>query len=338
MVIIVLLILGAVLLIAELHHLRRCGRLAPFLFSGLRTPWTILGSLATLRLFGFTLVALSTIQLWEDSTLPAELNSAYDHEETDRLLILLDASLSMNIKDAGPAGDQSRGTRAADVIRDLVLSADRLPPRTTLVVFADAHYALILDTNDWRVIQASLNNRHLSEVLFDDEKTTLGAVLEAATTDLAKEWPKDSTALLVITDGDSEDTPAPITLPPAIRRSVVVGIGSAEGRLIGNFRSKRNDETLEAAARASGGRYYNATTAPVPTEALGRPILPPTVGEGPDRPASNAPAAIAVRDTAPLYLLAAGITSLIAALILSLILDPSKVAPTSSHENPIFLS
>ena len=49
---------------------------------------------------GFALVTIGTAKLWSDSVHPAALNSIFDDEGTDRLLLILDCSESMDLRDA----------------------------------------------------------------------------------------------------------------------------------------------------------------------------------------------------------------------------------------------
>lgn len=280
------------------------------------------------------MAALGIAILWHDTMHPALHNSLPNAEETDRLLIILDCSKSMDLRDAGPNGDQNRGERAADLIRDLILGENRIPPRTTLLVFAERSIPLFVDSNDWRVIQHGLNNRSLSEVLFDGKLTTIGAVLENVFDDFVAEWPDQSAVLMLVTDGDSEDSVEGIKLPRSIRRTLVVGIGSAEGRIIGDFRSRQDERTLGAIARELGGAYINANAEPIPVGALNRP--PPSAAElaGEESMAADP---IGPRSLWALWLMALGIPLLLAATLIPPFLDPSTTKPIK-YETQSFIS
>ncbi len=340
MVIILTSLVLLIVALAEFMHLRRCWLLRSFLFNGCTFPWGALGGLAIARCAGCGCLAIGLAVLWVETLHPAALNSAFDTEETDRLLIVLDSSLSMNLKDAGPEGNISRGARAADLIAQLLQDDKRKPPRTTLVVFADKSNALAVDTNDWNVIRHSLNNRHLAQVLFDDETTTIGAVLRQVTDEFAKNWPARSTTLLLITDGDSEDQVGELALPRSIRSALVIGVGSAEGRLIGSFQSRQDERSLREIAQALGGRYVNGNASAVPQAALGRPSEEPAETKqangrkaAPDMP--DVP--LGERPVLPLTLIGIGASLLAALTILSLYINPANRQPIRDESSP-FLS
>lgn len=355
-----------VALLAELAHLRRCFCLRGLLFGACHFPWKTMVALAVTRLAGISLLAAGGFLLLTTVPHPAELNSMTGSEEMDRLLILLDCSKSMDLRDAGEQGDLSRGQRAAQLIQDMLHEEDRELPRTSLVVFADEAMPLAIDTVDWQVLTHSINNRSLSEVLFDDEQTTIGGVLqkvfrlfgenrserllerqnvneeekekeeEEEEEDLfTKNWPERSTVLLLITDGDSADQIQGLQVPRAIRRVVVAGVGSAEGKMIGSFQSRRDDANLEAIAAALRGTYFNGNKAAVPVSALDRPPAPlaeiraaeeAALGQLPPRPAW------------PLLLLGVGCVLLTAAMLAGGLLNPARGKPIHHHESARFLS
>lgn len=320
---------------AELLHLRRCWRLRNFLFHGCRFPWTALGALATTRLLALALVTIALTKLWSESTIPAAMNSNFNVEEMDRLIIALDASLSMDLRDGGPNRDISRGERAAELIKDLLVQNGSKLPRTTLIVFADKATPLAVDTNDLNVIRHGLNNRGLSQVLFDDEQTTVGAALESIIADFAAKNPDRSTALLLITDGDSEDEIVAFELPASIRRAVVVGVGSDEGKLIGNFQSRQDADQLQRIAQALGGRYFDGNETAVPEAALGR--TPTELSEPTAERESEVAAPIGTRSTWALVLLGAGSVLLVGITVVSPFLNPANLTPMR-YEKSEFLS
>jgi hypothetical protein len=330
------LLAGALLILiaAEAFHIRACVRQRDLLFHGCEIPWFWIGLLSAMRILGFILLLVGTSQLWRESMHPAKANTLPTIDENDRLLILLDASLSMDLRDAGPEGDISRGERAAEIIQELVLGGGRGAPRTTLVVFAETALPLAVDTNDWNVIRHSLNNRNLSEFLFKGRKTTIGAVVSQTLKEFAGKWPPRSTVLVLITDGDSDDPVRGVPLPRSIRRTLVIGVGSEEGRPIGNFQSRHDERVLREMARELGGTYYNGTRELVPAAALERPPL--TAGEL-ARQWSLQPRQIAPRSNWALALLGTGISLLGGAFVVGQILDPSVAKPLK-HEKPVFLS
>lgn len=331
----------------ELTHMRRCLELQNFLFHACRFPWGTLSALAATRVTGFALVALGTVSLWSESVNPAVLNSIFDDEGMDRLLIVLDCSNSMNLRDAGPERDISRGKRAAMLIDELLHAEKRLPPRTTLVVFADRADPLCVDTNDWNVIAHNLQNRNLSEYLFEGKETTIGAILRKLFRrfDPPEEdeddpepkwrWPDHSTVLLLVTDGDSDDRVGEIKLPSAIRRTVVVGVGSSEGKLIGSFQSRQDEKSLEAVAKDLGGRYFNCSESRIRVDALARPPAPATEttnkADGTDRDPIGQPS------TRALALLGAGAALLVGATLAGPFLNPANATPWR-NESPKFLA
>lgn len=337
---VILILTSLVAVAAEIAHLRRCNRLREFLFHGCRFPWATVSILGGARIGGTALVAAGLIGLWSQSVRPSSLNSAYDDEEMDRLLILLDCSLSMNLRDAGPNRDLFRGERAAQLVEELLLKADRKLPRTTLVVFANRADALVVDTNDWNVVRQALANRNLSAALFDDEPTTVGDVLRQVCEGYGEEWPARSAALLLITDGDSEDSIEKLDLPRSIRRLVVAGVGSSEGRPIGGAVSRQEEASLDALARSAGGRYFNGNESPIPLDALDRPPPPRVDAVAEDEksgPGTAGAPPLPERSILALALFGAGSLLLVATTVAGTLLNPANATP-QRHERPRFLS
>lgn len=333
MVAIVLTIALLVAVVAEGLHLWRCHRLRHLTFRDSRFPWGALATLAAARITGIALAAIGIVWLSAGTASLPNLNSAINPQETDRVIILLDASLSMRLQDAGPSGNQNRGERAADLIRDLLHAEERRLPRTTLMVFAHRATPLAIDTIDWNVLRHAINNRDLSESLFADEETHIATVLQQVCEHVA-ELPARSTVLMLVTDGDSEDRLDRMELPPSIRDVLVVGIGSDAGKIIDNSLSRQDAPTLQGIANAMGGQYINANIDPLPADALRRP--PPSSAElaGEDPAVTTPP--LGSRPAGALICLSAGTLLLVGAIALAPLRNPNHATPIH-HETSAFL-
>ena len=99
----------------EMLHARRSRRVAPLFFGpgGRPAPWVRAAPLLRVAALGATTWGLVTLLLITPKVHKAEI---VPENEYKHVLIVLDVSPSMRLKDAGPEGEQSRMQRASDVL------------------------------------------------------------------------------------------------------------------------------------------------------------------------------------------------------------------------------
>lgn len=250
--------------IAEWLHARRRRRIGHLAFGSARAgrPRVWVGASGWLRAAAAGATAWGLLTLLGLDGTPAEPDPL---ARTDRrLLVCLDVSPSMKLKDAGPDGAQARSTRARQVVRSMLQRADLSGARVSVVAFYNGARPVVVDTWDLNIIWNIFDDLPL-EYAFDDGPTKMYAgVREAAVQ--AERWPPRSTTLLVVSDGDTlPGTEAP-RLPPSIGSTLVLGVGSPHrGQQIAGRSSRQDTASLRQLAARLGGRYLDVNSQHVPT-------------------------------------------------------------------------
>ncbi len=182
-------IAAAVALIAivgELIHLRRLKKIGRLAFGPTGRParWTYLAPI--LRVAGLSLACWGFLSLWLVVEARVHNTAEIDENEYKHLVLVVDVSPSMHLKDAGPNGDRTRRQRASDILESLF---NRIPMRqfkiTVIGVYTDAKM-LLEDSQDHEVV------RHIMETMpmwhaFKPGKTELMSGINLAAK-VAKPW------------------------------------------------------------------------------------------------------------------------------------------------------
>lgn len=257
--------IAALAAVGEWLHARRVARLSRLAFGPHDRPrgWTRLAPpLRVLALAGV---------VWSLLTLMAYNNLSRDRDRhaavTRHLMVLLDVSPSMQLADAGEDGSQRRAVRAAEVLKSVL---DRVPGDN--VRFSAASFY-----TEARMLARECQDRELMVHFVADVpffytykpgKTDLLKSLNQAG-DFIKDWPRKSTTLLVISDGDSVPPAGLKPLPSAVAEVLFVGVGEpGRGTFIDGHLSRQDGATLSQLARRLGGNYFDANTRHIPSEAL----------------------------------------------------------------------
>jgi Ca-activated chloride channel family protein len=183
------------------------------------------------------------------------------------LIIVLDVSPSMQLKDAGPTGQQTRAKRAAEILMSVL---DRIildQCRVSVVAFYNGAKPVVVDATDPEVIRNILNDLPLDQAFNVGKTKILDGIKEAV--DLAKPWRPGSTTLILVSDGDTvPDTGMP-TLPPAFGPALVVGVGDARlGKFIDGHQSRQDSSTLRQVAARLRGEYHDGNEKHLPSQQL----------------------------------------------------------------------
>ncbi|MEA3211111.1 MAG: Ca-activated chloride channel [Chthoniobacter sp.] len=257
---------AALALGGEWLHARRWRRVARLAFgpSGTARGWTKMAP--AVRVVAVTLLAWGLVQLWilaPRASRPKQVpEGGYRH-----FVIALDVSPSMQLKDAGPARNQTRARRAAEVVLSVLERSALEQMRVSVVAFYTGAKPVVVDTFDLEVVKNILNDLPL-EMAFEVGKTSLiDGIKESAA--LAKPWQPDSTTLLVVSDGDTvPDTGLP-ALPRSIRQVLVIGVGSARaGQNIDGHLSRQDASTLRQLATRLRGAYVDVNEKHLPSGQL----------------------------------------------------------------------
>lgn len=264
------LIIGTVTLLAALGewlHARRCRAVRRLAFGPAGEParWTALAPwlrVASVGLLSWGLLTLFLIQprsARSETLLP---EGGYRH-----LVVALDVSPSMQLKDAGPQKQQSRAARAGEVLMSLLqrIALDQI--RVSIVAFYTGAKPVVVDTFDMEVVNNVLNDLPVS-VAFDPGKTSLIDGVRAAA-DLARPWQPASTTLVIVSDGDTIPDSGLPELPRSIAQVLVVGVGDVRsGLYIDGHQSRQDAATLRQLAVRLRGDYLDVNEKHLPSGQL----------------------------------------------------------------------
>ena len=247
---------GLMAVIAELLQLRRISKVKHLAFGpgGRAASWTVLAPV--MRVIGITAATWGFASLLFVVEAKIHDQGTIDESEYKHLVVVVDVSPSMRLKDAGPDGDLSRRKRASDVLASLF---NRIPMRqfkiTIIAVYTDAKL-LLEDSLDHEVV------RHIMEEMpmfhaFKPGKTNLmsGIKLASRTT---KGWNPNSAFVLLLTDGDTVPTSGMPKLPASVKEFIVVGVGDPRtGSFIDGHQSRQDVSTLRQIANRLRGIFHN---------------------------------------------------------------------------------
>jgi len=260
-------ILGAM---AEALHARRVARVAHLAFGPRRRPaaWAVAApvfrvlSLAALA-WGFTTLILEPPTVHGQIELP--------DRQKRHILLLLDVSPSMRLKDAGPEGNQTRRRRAAELMESFFERVPISQALVSIVAFYNGAKPVVVDSRDLEVIRNILNDLPLEQA-FPTGRTTLFTALEEAAA-IAKPWNPKSALVVIVTDGDTVPAQGMPVLPASVRDVVIVGVGDPRvGSFIGGRQSRQDVSTLRSLAARLNGTYHDGNAKQIPTALLAEVI------------------------------------------------------------------
>ena len=259
--------LGAFLLsvFAEWLHARRVKRLGRLAFGPDAKPraWTLIAP--PLRVIAFTGVIWAFVVLiaFEGSSRLHERNAA----ATRHLMVLLDVSPSMELKDAGDDGAQSRRNRAATLLKSVMERANSEQTRITMACFYSDAMLLCKEVSDRELIWNFADNLPL-HIAYKPGKTSLLKSLNTAE-GFIKDLPRKSVTFLVLTDGDTVPASGLKPMPSSVVDLLIVGVGNASrGTFIDGHQSRQDNAQLTQLARRLGGQFHDGNSKQIPSGML----------------------------------------------------------------------
>ncbi len=262
---------------AELLHMRRRRRVAALAFGPSERPasWTIAAPLLSVLAITAVCWGLTTLMILKPKVHKAE---EIEESEMQHLMMVLDVSPSMRLKDAGPEKKLSRMQRAAEVMESFFERVNMHRYRVSVVAFYNDAKPVVEDTKDLEVIRNILGDLPM-HFAFPVGETDLFSGIKAAGT-MAKDWNPRSTTLVLISDGDTVPATGMPKLPVSIANSVVIGVGdSRQGTFISGRHSRQDVSTLRQVAIRLGGVYHNGNEKHLSTALLNQ--LATTATESP---------------------------------------------------------
>lgn len=250
---------------AEWLHARRLSRMGALAFAGLGArTWTkaapALRVLAAGALCwgGLTLLSVDGV---------SQADRAEARKVTHHLLVVLDASPSMMLSDAGPTGRQRRGERAAELVESVFSRLDMETTRVSVVAFYTDAKPVVVDTSDLTVVTNILRDLPLTHAFKAGPTNMYAGVKEAAK--IAKDWPLRSTMMLVVSDGDTVPDALPPGLPPSIADVMILGVGPTNRTSpIAGHASRQDASSLRNLATRLRGNYHDGNARHIPSTTL----------------------------------------------------------------------
>ena len=177
-------------------------------------------------------------------------------EKLKHIVIVLDVSPSMRLEDAGLQNDQSRMSRAREVMESYFQRVPMTEFRVTVIaVYTDA-FPVVEDTKDAAVVRNILNDLPMHFAFVPGETDLFAGIRKAA--EVAKGWRPRSATMIMVTDGDTVPATGMPRMPPSIADVVIVGVGDAKkGTFINGKNSRQDVSTLRQIAARLGGVYHN---------------------------------------------------------------------------------
>jgi Ca-activated chloride channel family protein len=251
---------------AETLHAARCRRLARLAFGPVLGPAAWARAAPLLRIAAFAALVWGLMTLLE---LPPKVHAAQAIPDNQRrhVLIVLDVSPSMRLKDAGPNADQSRMKRAS-VVMDSFL--DRVPVelyKLSVVACYNGAKPVVVDTKDLEVVRNIFGDLPMHYAFASGKTDLFSGLAEAAR--IAHPWQPRSTLLLMLSDGDTVPSTGMPKMPASIADVLIVGVGDPrQGSFIDGRMSRQDASTLRQIAVRLGGIYHDGNTKHISTATL----------------------------------------------------------------------
>ena len=270
-------VVAAVAGLGEWLHQRRIARVSRLAFgpTGRPSRWVVAAPI--IRIIGIAAAAWGSAVLITYDQVGGDQTPA--PRASKQLLIALDVSPSMLIKDAGPDAEKvTRSQWAGKVVQGVLDRLDMKQTRITLVAFYTKSMTVLQDTTDKNVIANMFDGLQL-HVAFDPGSTDLAAGVNSAL-QLARPWARRSTTLIVVSDGDAKSELGQVTLPPAIADTIVIGVGDpSKATIVSGHSSKQESLSLKTLAARLGGTYHEGNRLHLPREVLAKlAMISPNAG------------------------------------------------------------
>jgi len=199
----------------------------------------------------------------EGSSRMRERNAA----ATRHLMVLLDVSPSMELRDAGADGAQSRRERAGAVLKSVMERANSEQTQISMACFYTDAMLLVKECADREVIWNFTDHLPL-HIAYRPGKTALLKSVNTAG-GFVKDLPRKSVTLLVLTDGDAIPGTGLKPLPSSVAQVLIVGLGNpGRGTFIDGHLSRQDTASLSQLARRLRGHYHEGNVKQVPSTLL----------------------------------------------------------------------
>lgn len=260
------LVAAAVMALAEWWHAGRIRRLSTLAFGprGRAAHWTLLAPPLRVAAAAALAWALASLAL-----LPPKTHQAKQSDPTRlrRVILVLDVSPSMKLKDAGPDLTQTRAERASTLLQSFFERVPMEQVRLTVVATYTSAKPVVVDTKDVAVVRNILTDLPLSHAFESGQTNLFSGLAEAAR--IAHPWPRASTTVVVVSDGDTVPPTGMPEMPPSVNHTVLIGLGDPRaGQFINGHQSRQDAATLKQVAIRLRGVYHDGNQKHLPSDLL----------------------------------------------------------------------
>lgn len=255
---------------AEWRHLGRVRNVAALAFGPGKKASLAGKSAPFIRIFGLSILVWGVVTLL---LLPPAAHRStvkeVEAKERQHLLLILDVSPSMRLRDAGPGGKESRMARARAIVESIIARTAHDKLHTTVIAVYNGAKAVVVETRDLEILHNLMDDLPMHQAFPSGKTKLLDGLTEAAAT--AAKWPRDSATLVMISDGDSVPAAGMPKMPPSVGGVLVAGVGDPlKGSFIDGHHSRQDGSTLRQIATRLGGEYHDGNMKLVPTAMLQR--------------------------------------------------------------------
>jgi Ca-activated chloride channel family protein len=258
---------------AESLHAARCRRLVRLAFGPDRRPaaWARLAPASRIAAHAALCWGLITLLL-----LPPKVHVAQAVPDNERrhVIVVLDVSPSMRLKDAGPNASESRMKRASVLMESFL---ERVPVELYLLSVVACYNGakpVVVDTKDLEVVRNIFSDLPMHHAFTAGKTDVFSGLAEAGR--IAHPWQPRSTLLLMLSDGDTVPATGMPRLPPSIADILIVGVGDPRhGSFIDGRMSRQDTSTLRQIAARLGGVYHDGNSKHISTATLNQMTVIP---------------------------------------------------------------
>lgn len=229
-------------------------------------PWLRVASLTAFA-WGVTTLLMLKLEAPDDAT----AKERHDAEAT-RLVFVADLSPSMYLPDAGPDGNVTRHDRMQEVVEGILQRVSG-NLRFGVIGFYTDSLPVVMEARDHELVRNVFNDLPLTYAM-PVGQTDLGTAINR-TLEIVADFPKGSTRMIILTDGDSVPLAAINPRPASIRELLVLGVGNPlKGSYIDGHQSRQEADTLQRVATSLAAVYHDVNEKHLDTTALGDLVVP----------------------------------------------------------------
>ncbi len=252
--------------VAEWFHARRLRRMGRLAFGPQEKPalWTTVVPGLRAVMLGGLVWALASLFLVEPKV---HQSRRVDPKQIRHVVLVLDVSPSMKLTDAGPDLKEARAERAAALLQSFFQRVPMEQVRLSVVATYTGAKPVVVDTRDVGVVKNILTDLPLSHAFEAGQTNLFAGLAEAAR--VAHAWPRHSTTIIVLSDGDTVPATGMPDMPPSISHTVLIGVGDTRaGQFIAGRQSRQDAATLKQVATRLRGVYHDGNQKHLPSDLL----------------------------------------------------------------------